>query len=129
MNYTIEQSRELIENKIANKGYSITYTHSLCGRVYWKTKEVFIPQIKTRASLYIACHELFHVLRERKENVYINEFKAEKFAHRYLRYLGFSVPRKQTKRAKRYVAYKLQKAFNRGHKQIDVNKDVKKFLN
>jgi hypothetical protein len=128
MNLTIEQSKVLIENKIVKRGYAIKYRKNLSGCVYWHTKICFIPQIKTRASLYIGAHELFHVLRKRKEKVYINEFKAEKFAHRYLRHLGFSVPRKQSQRAKRYVNYKLQKAFNRGHKQSDLNKDVKRFL-
>jgi hypothetical protein len=126
MRYNLEQAKNLVEGKIIRRGFSLQYRKAtLSGVVFWDSKTCIIPQIKSRASLYIACHELYHCLRDRKGKVYIDEFKAEKFAHRFMRHLGFSIPRKQTKRAKRYINYKLRKAFNRGMKQENLNKEVK----
>lgn len=123
----INQAKYIVESKIRRKGFEIIYRKSMSGCVFEKSKKCFMPEIKTRKSLYIACHELYHVLREKKnEKVYINEMKAEKFAHRFLRHLGFAVPRSQTQRAKRYVLRKIRKAQNRGLKKV--NSEVKKWL-
>ena len=123
---TIAEAKKLIENKIVRRGFRIHYRKSISGCVYWETKVCYIPEIKTRKSLYIACHELYHCLRDRKGKVYLDEFKAERFAHRFMRHLGFSVPRSQTRRAKRYVSWKIEKATRRGLSKID--SEVKTYL-
>lgn len=130
MNYTISEAKNLIENKIIRRGFSINYRKSLSGCVYWDKKICYIPDIKSRASLYIAIHELYHCLRDRQKGskVYIDEFKAEKFAHRFMRHLGFTIPRKMNKRAKRYIGYKIRKALARGMKQENIKSEVKQWL-
>jgi hypothetical protein len=128
MRYTIAQAKKIIENKIRRRGFVIFYHKSLSGRVYWDIKKCYIPEIKTRKSLYIACHELYHCLRDRKGKVYLDEFKGEKFAHRFMRHLGYNVPRAMTKRAKRYVAYKLSKACARGMRQENLSQEVKRWI-
>lgn len=124
----IETARYIVESKILRRGFQIKYRKSLTGCVYWETKICYIPEIKTRKSLYIGCHELYHCLRDRDNiKVYVDEMEAEMFAHRYTRHLGFAVPRTQTQRAKRYVSYKLQKAMRRGLKKVD--SEVKEWVN
>jgi hypothetical protein len=115
--YNLERAKNLVEYKITRKGFKIEYRKSaLTGVVYPKQKLCIIPHIKSRKSLYIAIHELYHCLRQKKTKVYIDECNAEVFAHKYLRHLGFAVPRDETQRAKRYIRYKLVKALNRGLK-------------
>jgi len=128
MKYTLEQTRKIIEDKIRRRGFTIIYRKSLSGCVYWDSKICYIPEIKTRKSLYIGSHELYHCLRDRKGKVYIDEFRAEKFAHRFMRHLGFSIPRKMNKRAKRYIAHKISKAFARGMRQENLSNEVKQWL-
>jgi hypothetical protein len=128
MRYTISEAKKLIEDKIIKNGFTIHYRKSLSGSVCWSNKTCDIPEIKTRKSLFIGAHELFHCLRERKGKVYINEFKAEKFAGRYMRHLGFNVPRVMLYRAKRYISYKISKAFTRGMRQDTLDKNVKAWL-
>jgi len=126
MTYTLDQSKKIIEDKIKRKGFIIYYRKSLSGCVFWDSKKCYIPEIKTRKSLYIACHELFHCLRDRKGKVYLDEFKAERFASRFMRHLGYSVPRSMTARAKKYVGWKIEKAQRRG--LLKVNQEVKQYL-
>lgn len=129
MNLTIEQAKNIVENKIKKLGFTIIYRKNLTGRVFYTKKICYIPEIKTRNSLYIGTHELYHCLAERKDKVFINEYKAEKFAHRYLHHLGFSVPRKQTKRAKRYIEYKIRKASYRGLLKSSIPKEITNYIN
>jgi hypothetical protein len=99
----IKKAAEMIEKEIKAKGFSIEYTKGLTGKVYSAAKRCFIPYILTRKSLYVACHQLSHVLG----NVYIKgkskrdliEFRAEEFAHQKMKELGISVPREMTERA------------------------------
>jgi len=128
MKLSIEQAKQLIENKIRRTGYNIIYKNdAVSGMVSPITYNCYIPIIKSRTSLYTACHELYHCLRARTVDVYINEMRAEKFAHKYMRHLGFVVPRKHTKRSKWYVRNKLRKAKRRGLKKVD--SEVQNFLN
>lgn len=116
---TIDQAKIQVEGEITRQGFSIKYRTSLTGCVWETAKRCEIPEIKTRASLYIACHELFHVLFPRAgKKVCVNEVLAERFAHTKMRELGFSVPRKQTTRAKQYVLKKTKRAIKRGMKAI-----------
>ena len=123
---TIDEARIVLENEIKSRGFEIHYRSSNTGCVWFKRKRCEIPFAKTRSTLYIVAHELFHCIEERKTKVYINEMFAEKFAHNKIRELGFSVPRRQTRRAKKYVAWKLTKARCRGLKEID--KTVKQYI-
>lgn len=123
----IAQARQFLEFAINWAGYDIEYRKSLTGRVWWRSKRCQIPQAKTRKSLYIVAHELYHCMFPRQgEKVYINEMKAERFAHGVLRGLGFAVPRSVTQGAKNYVSWKVIKAQRRGLKRIDSN--VKQWL-
>ena len=122
----IEECKKIIEGKIRKKGYEIKYRKTLCGGVFWGKKVCYIPKIRSRKSLYVACHELYHCLRDRKGKVYIDEYKAERFAHRYMRHLGYSVPQAMTRRAKRYLNWKISKAVIRGLKEV--NKEVKAYV-
>lgn len=124
----IEQARQKIESSIKRRGFVIRYRNSMTGSVWYEKKICEIPFAKTRKSLYLLCHEFYHTLRKKKEKTFINEFKAEKFAHRYMRHLGFSVPSSQTKRAKRYVSWKITKACRRGLRQERIPKEVLKWL-
>ena len=131
----IEQARQTLEAEIRGLGYEILYRKNLTGkvtlrRVFIKSRnglvelrriqQCAIPYASTRKSLYIVAHELYHCLYPRySKKVYINEMKAEQFAHEKLRELGFAVPHSMTQRAKNYVAWKLSKARRRGLKKID----------
>jgi len=113
----IKKAAEMIEAEIKAKGYSIEYTKGLTGKVYPAAKRCFIPYILTRKSLYVACHQLSHVLG----NVYIKgkskrdliEFRAEKFAHKKMKELGFSVPREMTERATKLIGRKIRRVKKR----------------
>lgn len=121
-------AKNIVENKILKRGFRIKYRTSLSGCVYWSAKICSMPIIKTRKSLYIGCHELYHCLRPRNNiKVYIDEMQAEKFAHKYMRHLGFSVPRSQTRGAKFYIKYKLRQAIDRGLKKVDSK--IKEWIN
>ena len=129
----IKEAEHLVEFALRNiYGYEVRYRKSLTGCVYSKKKLVYIPSIKSRKSLYIALHELYHV--ERAENklkkieVNVEEMRAELFAHRKMREMGFAVPTSQTQRAKRYVAYKVRKAIKRGKKLENIDKEVLRFI-
>jgi hypothetical protein len=117
----LAKAKEIIECKLRRRGYTIVYRKTLSGRVSCKRRICSMCDIKSRRSLYIACHELYHALRDRPKHakVYVNEMQAERFAHRFMRHLGFSVPRGMTRRAKRYVLYKATKAQRRGLKKVD----------
>jgi hypothetical protein len=123
---TLQEAKDLIEKEIQDLGFTIKYRKSITGCVFYDSKTCFMPEVKSRKSLYLACHELYHVLEKRKDKVYINELKAERFAHNKMRQLGFSVPRSMTKRAKSYVKHKVRKALRRGLQRI--NPEVKRYL-
>ena len=114
----IRESRQVIESEITRAGYSIEYSKSLRGRVRYKPRLCMIPEIKTRKSLYIACHELGHIVAGYVKPIYVGEYRAEKYAHAKMRELGFAVPRKCTKEAREYVSWKIRKAKKRGLKSV-----------
>jgi hypothetical protein len=109
----IKKAAEKIEKEIEAKGFSIEYTKGLTGKVYPAAKRCFIPHILTRKSLYVACHQLSHVLG----NVYIKgkskrdltEFRAAIFAHQKMKELGISVPREMTERATKLIGRKISR--------------------
>jgi len=109
----IKKAAEMIEKEIKAKGFSIEYTKGLTGKVYSAAKRCFIPYILTRKSLYVACHQLSHVLG----NVYIKgkskrdliELRAEEYAHKKMKELGFSVPREMTERATKLIGRKISR--------------------
>jgi len=113
----IKKAAEMIEKEIEAKGFSIQYTKGLTGKVYPATKRCLIPQILTRKSLYAACRQLSHVL----ENVYIKgkskrdliELRAEEYAHKKMKELGFSVPREMTERATKLLGRKIRRTKKR----------------
>jgi len=122
----IEQVKNLIETKIKRKGFTIQYRKDYNGCVDWDKKTCSIPKIKGRISLYIGCHELYHCLREEfKEEEYINEFRAERFAHKYIKHLSFRMPRKESNRAKAYIAYIIRRDLKKKrYNKENINKDI-----
>ena len=112
----ITQAREIVEREIVQAGYTLSYSSGLTGRVSWVSRAARIPEIKTRRSLYIALHELGHIVNGRVRPVYLGEYQAEVYAHNRMREMGFAVPRKMTARAKDYVHMKVKRAKRRGLK-------------
>ena len=115
----MEKIKLQIEKEIRDTGYSISYRASLTGRVSWVKKTCAMPEIKSRKSLYIALHELGHIVNGCVRPVYVSEFLAEMYAHQRMRELGFRVPQSMTERAKRYVRSKIIRAERRGARSID----------
>ena len=113
----ISKAAQIIEKQITAAGYSIEYAKGLSGKVCPQTRRCFIPHILTRKSLYVACHQLSHVLG----NVYMKgkskrdliEFRAEKFAHKKMKELGISVPREMTERAAKLLGRKIRRVKKR----------------
>ncbi len=97
---------------------------SLTGRAYTRNEVRIIeaPRPVTRRSLYVFLHECaHHLLGHLKDNkpTHVHEVEAEEWAHKIMRAEGLAVPRKETRRAKQYIAMKIQRAFKRGAKVID----------
>jgi hypothetical protein len=83
-----------------------------------------VPSPVTRKALYIFLHEcahvhLGHVAQGDRTPRHVEEMEAEKWAHAKMREHDIPVPRAMTKRAKRYVARKINQAIKRGVKRID----------
>ena len=114
----INEAREYVMEQIASMQYSYVPRRPMTGRVSYRSRVVSFPEIKTRKSLYIACHELGHIVHGMIRPVYVGEYRAEKYAHDLMRTMGFSVPRSMTIRAKRYVSMKIRRAKKRGLKSV-----------
>lgn len=124
----IQEAKEIIEAAITNQGYTIEYTSGNYGSVSYKQKICRVPNAKTRSTLYVLCHEAAHVFDgQHKDRQFECEYRMEKKAHEYMRMFGFSVPRSQTQRAKRYVSYRLGMSKRRGLK-AKVNSKIKAWI-
>lgn len=139
MNYKINQGREGREQmRIRCQGIAAKYfaqisqlgsavhheRKSLTGRAYTRNEVRIIeaPRPVTRRSLYVFLHECAHHLLGHltdRRATHVHELEAERWAHATMRAEGIAVPRKETKRAKRYVATKIRRALKRGAKSID----------
>jgi hypothetical protein len=97
------------------------YTSGLHGSAFVRTGHIKAPEPTTRNRLYVWAHECGHVTLKHNNTKprHIAEYEAERWAHAALRRHGIAVPRKQTKRAKDYVARKIRQAQRRGAKHID----------
>ncbi len=97
----------------------VTHRNRLTGRAYVKQRYIDAPEPTTRRRLYVFAHECGHVAlaHNRSTPAYIKEYEAEQYAHAALRRHGIAVPRKETDRAKRYVALKIHRAVRRGQKK------------
>jgi len=92
----------------------------LRGTAWAKDKRVLVPRPTTRRRLYIAAHEAGHVAHGHADGkIHRQEYEAERYAHAALRRHGIAVPTRSTKRAKKYVAWKIHQAIRRGAKSID----------
>lgn len=81
------------------------------------------PRPVTRRSLYIYLHEIGHVVlghcdrgAHRRLRAWQRERQAERFAHERMRAHGIAVPRKETRRAKAYVARKREHGRRSAHR-------------
>lgn len=95
---------------------------SLGGRAYPSLGIIHAPEGRTRRQLYVLAHECAHIaLRHGDQHKprHVEEYEAEQWAHDALRRHGVPVPRKETRRAKRYVRKMIHKAVVRGAKRID----------
>ncbi len=97
------------------------YTDGLHGRALPGQKFIKAPRPTTRRRLYVWAHECAHVALGHNDRlpVHREEYEAERWAAAALRRYGVPVPRKETRRAKRYVAHKIRMAERRGAKRID----------
>jgi hypothetical protein len=82
-----------------------------------------VPRPFTRQALYVFLHECAHIVLghcdSSSKSRHRQEYEAERFAHEAMRRHGVPVPRRQSERAKRYVARKIEQAARRGAKRID----------
>lgn len=105
-------------------GWTVSTRTSLTGRCYHDEKRISAPRPVTRNALYIFLHECAHIhLHDdpagRRKPHHVKEHEAEQWAHARMREHGIAVPRRQTRRAKEYVAQKIRRAEARGAKRID----------
>lgn len=94
----------------------------LKGRAWFKRKHVLCPKPTTRRRLYILAHECGHVALNHvtSKPSHRKEFEAEQYAHEALRRHDVAVPRKETERAKAYVARRIDQAIRMGKaKRLD----------
>jgi hypothetical protein len=87
---------------------------------------IHAPEGRTRKQLYILAHECGHVAHNHQwlegrgsKPRHVEEHEAELWAHAALRRHGIAVPRSMTRRAKNYVARKIDQAKRRGAKRIN----------
>lgn len=114
--------------KYVPDGYTIEYRKSLSGRHFGMQKLIQAPRPVTRKSLYIFLHECAHAhlhAHNGRKPRHVEEMEAEKWAHEKMRENGIPVPRSMTRRAKEYVARKIDQARRRGAKHI--NAQAKRF--
>jgi hypothetical protein len=112
---------QAIAMRYVPEGYTVEYRKSLSGRHYGQRKLIQAPRPVTRRSLYIFLHECAHahLHRGRKPKAHVREMEAEKWAHEKMREHGVAVPRDMTKRAREYVARKIEQARRSGARRID----------
>jgi hypothetical protein len=96
-------------------------TNGLHGWAFSEHGIIHAPEGRTRKQLYILAHECGHIAHNhnRKKPRHVEELEAEQWAHGALRRHGIAVPRSMTKRAKAYVARKIDQAKRRGAKRIN----------
>jgi hypothetical protein len=111
------------------EGWTVAYRKSLSGRCYLKLKHIQAPRPVTRKALYIFLHECAHAHLHVTSNKtrHVEEMEAEQWAHMKMREAGVPVPRSMTKRAKAYVARKIDQAISRGAKTI--NPEARRYAN
>lgn len=87
-------------------------------------KHLSCPKPTTRRRLYILAHEcghaaLNHAAIGKGQPTHRKEYEAELYAHEALRRYGIAVPRKETQRAKEYVARRIDMAVRRHTTKLD----------
>jgi len=106
-----------VETVVFNKHGSLT------GNAHFKTRTIRVPRPRTRRALYTYAHECGHVALAHESGRSIPshriEYEAERWAHEALSRHKIAVPKKQSERAKEYVARKIHQAVRRGAKSID----------
>lgn len=114
---------EAVGNLYVPQGYTVEYRKSLSGRHWGSRKLIQAPRPVTRKALYIFLHECAHAILKHSHNGkvprHVEEMEAEQWAHAKMREHGIAVPRSMTRRAKQYVARKIEQAKRRGAKRID----------
>jgi hypothetical protein len=110
-----------VAEKYTPTGVKVEYRKSLTGRAYGSQNRMAAPRPITRKALYIFLHECahFHLSHCSKKSRHVEEFEAEQWAHEMMRQEGIRIPRSMTRRAKKYVAFKIEQALKRGAKKID----------
>jgi hypothetical protein len=112
--YTEIAEKLLKENNITIR----SYRKNMSGVAYIDSREIVIPHPNGKISLLICLHEIAHILNGHIKPIFKGEYLAEKWAMDTFRKLGFKVPQSYTRRAKRYISYKLHQAKVRGLKKI-----------
>jgi len=118
-----------IADKWTPPGCIVWYRKDLSGRMGHGGKVMWAPRPITRKSLYLFLHECahYHLGHNGKSGKprHREEYEAEKWAHEKMREAGIAVPRAMTRRAKCYVAWRIDMAVRRGAKRID--KEAKRY--
>lgn len=101
-------------------GCTVTYHRRLTGQAWCYANAILAPEPVTRRALYVYLHECAHIRLKHNHllPIHVEEYQAEQWAHRTMRAAGIPVPRKETARARRYVAEKIQAALDNGAKHI-----------
>jgi len=112
---------EAIAAKHTPGDVTISFVKGLYGRAFVNERRFYAPRPTTRRRLHIYLHEIAHIVLDhrRQKPRHVEELEAEQWAFKTMRAEGVAVPRKATKRAKQYVAYKIRQAKSRGAKRID----------
>lgn len=111
----------LIAASCVPEGWTVSYRKGLSGCCWQDRMHIEAPRPVTRKALYIFLHECAHAHLHAGSNAarHVKEHEAERWAHQTMRENGIPVPRAMTKRAKAYVARKIDKAQRSGAKRID----------
>ncbi len=113
----IEAGKKVVA-EILSYGFRITFAKNTRGYVFWSLQTCYIKPIVSRKSLYLACHELGHIVLGKSKTVHEGEFDAEMYARNKMKELGVAVPRASVKRGNAYITQKVRRALRRKVKAI-----------
>lgn len=114
----------LKKHKIKVKKWST----SSCGRAYFQTRMVKIPNPTDVDRFCVCLHEIEHILHGKKGKSYEQEYACEMFAINTAKQHGFNVTGYQ-ERARRYIIMCIAKAHCRGLNVGNIDHQIKHFCN
>lgn len=111
----------LLFEKIARENNIIFEYHfkSNVGRAFIEERKILISKPINRDRLFVAFHEIGHIINGHIKPRYLEELKAEQYAIMKMREVNIPISRKARARAKEYISYKVRQAQRRGLKKLD----------